>query len=445
MVTHTGRNDPCPCGSGRKYKKCCGLPGDTGTVAEVSRANAVKELDRQLSDRLMRFAQMRLGRDWLEPALDAYVGDEIRKIDETELMLLIPWAMYHWPVREDDVTVASLFEQEKGSQLSRRMRDVLLGQFESWLSVWEVREIENGLGLSVTDLLTGEERFVHELSALEFLHARDAVLAEVVDGGGISFFGSIHPQPLKPRDAEHVVRQIRKMCRVRTRPVKVTQLRDLAVQLTLIDAWRSLVAELREHPRRPTLINTDGDALVLTTDHFDIATKNMSAVVTKLASFPGAQLPKEVAETTRDTETEIIITKPGNAKMKSWDNTVIGRVVIAGKRMRVESNSAARADALRDSLTSHLGNIVRYRLRSETSPEEMFRLAEEGGHGDDDQPRPAQDPEFAAMARKFKEQHMLAWLDDEIPALGGLTPREAAQSPRFEGITRSPVAGIRES
>ena len=20
----TGRNDPCPCGSGRKYKKCCG-------------------------------------------------------------------------------------------------------------------------------------------------------------------------------------------------------------------------------------------------------------------------------------------------------------------------------------------------------------------------------------------------------------------------------------
>jgi uncharacterized protein YecA (UPF0149 family) len=21
-----GRNDPCPCGSGKKYKKCCGSP-----------------------------------------------------------------------------------------------------------------------------------------------------------------------------------------------------------------------------------------------------------------------------------------------------------------------------------------------------------------------------------------------------------------------------------
>ena len=23
-VPRVGRNDPCPCGSGRKYKKCCG-------------------------------------------------------------------------------------------------------------------------------------------------------------------------------------------------------------------------------------------------------------------------------------------------------------------------------------------------------------------------------------------------------------------------------------
>jgi len=22
-----GRNDPCPCGSGKKYKKCCGAQG----------------------------------------------------------------------------------------------------------------------------------------------------------------------------------------------------------------------------------------------------------------------------------------------------------------------------------------------------------------------------------------------------------------------------------
>lgn len=30
---HVGRNDPCPCGSGKKYKKCCGRPGRTVQTA----------------------------------------------------------------------------------------------------------------------------------------------------------------------------------------------------------------------------------------------------------------------------------------------------------------------------------------------------------------------------------------------------------------------------
>jgi hypothetical protein len=30
-----GRNEPCPCGSGRKYKKCCGAPGRSTTTERV--------------------------------------------------------------------------------------------------------------------------------------------------------------------------------------------------------------------------------------------------------------------------------------------------------------------------------------------------------------------------------------------------------------------------
>jgi uncharacterized protein YchJ len=29
MTEHIGRNDPCPCGSGKKYKKCCELKKST--------------------------------------------------------------------------------------------------------------------------------------------------------------------------------------------------------------------------------------------------------------------------------------------------------------------------------------------------------------------------------------------------------------------------------
>jgi SEC-C motif len=41
----SGRNDPCPCGSGKKYKKCCGLTEKaTGLPFELELFRSVKEL-----------------------------------------------------------------------------------------------------------------------------------------------------------------------------------------------------------------------------------------------------------------------------------------------------------------------------------------------------------------------------------------------------------------
>lgn len=39
MTKKANRNDPCPCGSGKKYKKCCGKPGmgrHTATVLDAA-------------------------------------------------------------------------------------------------------------------------------------------------------------------------------------------------------------------------------------------------------------------------------------------------------------------------------------------------------------------------------------------------------------------------
>jgi len=33
-VQKIGRNDPCPCGSGKKYKKCCGKNLETGEIRD---------------------------------------------------------------------------------------------------------------------------------------------------------------------------------------------------------------------------------------------------------------------------------------------------------------------------------------------------------------------------------------------------------------------------
>ena len=43
-----GRNDPCPCGSRQKYKRCC-LPRDEAAAAERAAARA-REVDRSAID-----------------------------------------------------------------------------------------------------------------------------------------------------------------------------------------------------------------------------------------------------------------------------------------------------------------------------------------------------------------------------------------------------------
>ncbi len=48
-MAKTGRNDPCPCGSGAKYKRCC-LPRDEAAAAEAGATRAAEHpapLDRR--------------------------------------------------------------------------------------------------------------------------------------------------------------------------------------------------------------------------------------------------------------------------------------------------------------------------------------------------------------------------------------------------------------
>ncbi len=53
-IPKVGRNDPCPCGSGKKYKRCCGRLGETGTLP-----------DRRLMERDLRGVQRLLeGKDF---------------------------------------------------------------------------------------------------------------------------------------------------------------------------------------------------------------------------------------------------------------------------------------------------------------------------------------------------------------------------------------------
>ena len=70
-VANIGRNDPCPCGSGRKYKHCC-----LGQVdAERATRVRLRQAEARIVPALLEFALDRWGKELLAQAWDEFVFD----------------------------------------------------------------------------------------------------------------------------------------------------------------------------------------------------------------------------------------------------------------------------------------------------------------------------------------------------------------------------------
>lgn len=435
-----GRNDPCPCGSGKKYKKCHGAGATESKFGDPAsrRASALKAVDRALGDQLLRFARTRFGRDWFLEVSDLYTGIEDGEVMDIEMQIAIPWMLHFAPHNPGGVSVSEHWRRERGNRLTGDETLVLHAYAGAWVSVWEVQEVRRGTGTRLRDLLTNEERLVHDVSSAETLRRFDAVLAIVLDCGDVSFFGGVHGSPLPPNEASHVVAQAKRWCRVRTRPVAKDRLRDPSLQRDLIALWNDAVDVMQSRPM-PTITNTDGDPLAMTTDRFALL------VPTSEAARGIERLQGAVEVETDGEELAFTMTRPGNAMHRSWDNTIIGTLRLSAGELRVETNSIRRADHLRQLVESELAGMVQFRLRSEANTEMLMGDASRRASRRKSLPPEATPPEMVDAIRAFREQHMWAWLDDSIPALRGLTPREASRSAQGRRALETLLKGFQQS
>ena len=240
FTPRAGRNEPCPCGNGRKYKKCH-LPTDQARHAEGRRANLLHWMDTELTVRMMEFAADEFGEAWRK-VLQGMGREAGPAILEATI------AVYSLELNE--TTVVDAYLEARSSDCSADEREWLEAQRRAWWSVWEVEAVEPGWTLSIVDLLTGERRTVLDRSASRGVGPRDALLARVVDHDALSLFTAILPSVLPPFDAAEVVEQARRKLR-RKRAVPPERLRDGRFANALVRYWQMAVEALRLRSRRP--------------------------------------------------------------------------------------------------------------------------------------------------------------------------------------------------
>ena len=368
------RNAPCWCGSGRKYKVC------------------------HRNREQMPLAE-RAG--WLYQKAGSYLAEgpwrgllldlaEIRSVHDDE-----PLALYT-ATQDPLVTDCALFEggafeaflAERGELLPPDER--LLG--EQWLlaerSLWEVEEVTVGSGFRARDLRTGDRVDIRERMGSRSVSPGLLVCARFVPAGDtVQCFGGMEIVPLHMRD-----------------PL-----------LKLLDSEpepAELVEFLTARFAPPELQNTEGDPLV-----FCEAT---------LRSPDPAALAVALESTYERDKGEMLwrehVTTHGMDRVRAT-------IELDGDQVKVETNSEARQDRVLDVLRGLQPGIELVRQSRVPAHDMQEAMSRAPAGAVSPSALDPDDPAVAEALEQFVQQHEQAWLDDHIPALSGLTPREAAADP----------------
>jgi hypothetical protein len=444
----TGRNDPCPCGSGKKYKHCC-LPAQP--LSEESRWRRQHEASEQLTRDMMRFAGRTFGEDIEEAWCDFNLNDAPPPLDlrSEECRIFMPYFLFLWnPERPsrwrrpgEDGIVAFSYKLEKKGQLSEMDCQFLAQATTQPVSFYEVLWCKPGERMALRDVLTGGETQVIEHSATQTVREGDIIYGQIWNVAGLAVLGCSAPFCIPPRWKADVI-GLRKRLRK-----KIARLRrDLSAGdlIRYEDDVRETYLNIRNALHTPPrLCNTDGDPLVFHTLTFQIGSSGVAFEALAPLAWGRSQADllsaAELDEDGAIRSAEIDWIKKGNRKIKSWDNTILGHIRISGQSLIAEVNSKERAERFRKEIEKRLGILAIHQSTTAQTLEEMRKNAPQKAARaeDDDAEDLLRDPEVRKQLQETVQKQVEGWVHEKIPVLGGRTPMQAVRDPDGKEIVES--------
>ena len=442
-MTGIGRNDPCPCGSGRKYKKCC-LLKQPAPISDLSRQR-LRKTEGRLVEPLLRHAQYAYGEDFMVTAWEEFAqGFDWALSDETPEVetIFLPWVLYNWvPNNESlapnsewpEMTIAEHYLTQKARQLDDYTRRFIQTACAEPYSFFVVTEVTPNQSLKLKDLLLEREATVSERLATQALSPGDILYTRILSIDDITVMFGCAPTIVPPDNAGDLL-AVRDALQAANGPLD-------RQALQLYDAYlRDIYKDIREavrHPQLPQLVNTDGDPLTFITLRYELTCTPGEALeaLKTLNTRNGGSEEEVLADAQYDNKGTLIRVafpwlRRGNAQHASWDNTLLGRIVIEGGQLDVEVNSYRRATSIKRRIGQRLG-----RQKAQFVDQIEGSFDEVGLHESDQQSEPGpedamESPQVQAALAQMAQAHWDQWLDSPLPALDGKTPHEASKTAR---------------
>jgi hypothetical protein len=204
-----GRNEPCPCGSGKKYKHCCLAKEEAESPEELAWRRVRRAID-GLASALLRTANARFGPTALDEAWEEFnlwEADEPFDYETPYLQVFMPWFLYHWlpepeetevPVEAHGEVAARVHLRTAGKRLDPLAARYIEAALGVPFSFHEVLACTPGRSIRLRDVLIGTEAEVMEASASKHVEAGDLLYAKVVPIEGIAMLEGCSPVALPP-------------------------------------------------------------------------------------------------------------------------------------------------------------------------------------------------------------------------------------------------------
>ena len=168
-----GRNDPCPCGSGKKYKQCCLKTQQQAPQNELA-WRRIRRVIEGSPERMLKFARSHYGPSALQEAWDDFMpfDDEPFDFKTPHLPVFLPRFLFEWAPDPDDTEVKN--EARDGRtpgraylDKKRRQLDPLLVRYieeccATPFSFYDILSVHPGKGFEARDIFTGREIGISE-------------------------------------------------------------------------------------------------------------------------------------------------------------------------------------------------------------------------------------------------------------------------------------------
>lgn len=408
-----GRNEPCWCGSGLKYKKCH-MDADDAAVhdrrASTQGSSRQDKLQREfdpLRSRLQSFATETIAGAELSEATREFFGARTEPSPEL-LGTFMEWVIFDRVSKRSERTVAQQFLKRHGTELSDRERAAVEGWSRSYVALYEITDVHAGKGLDATELATGRDLFIHDLNLSTDVVRWDGILTRVAPA----------------ERGDELISTALKVERALIKPLLGWIERDKrSKRVPWPEYFKSnlprIVAEFESMGRRRVaglkITNQDSEELVIAKATYEVA--DGGKVLTSLKANPA------LVEDVKDQSFSWLKGSTGDE-----GRTVLGKVLIKGRTLTLECNSRERLKRGKSLFSSIGGRSLRHVRDQFESAEELKRKVREQ-RGPVISSGPGIPPEVEReLVGKYLEQHYADWPDRSLPALGGQTPRNAIKT-----------------